>query len=118
MGSANLNLWQADRETEQLKENYPVFPGRLELLLKGIVLECQKYLSGGTWVMDMEDHEQLAYFPRAPPTKEPCVWEMRDVLERGHYQDSPIWYPQNDKQLRKQYFTLFYCWKLKGSPPK
>ena len=109
MGSANLNLWQADRETQQLKENYLVFPSRLELLLKMIILECQKYLSRGTWVMDMEGHEQLSYFPRASPTQEPVYGKMRNVLERENYQCSPMWFLQNDNQLREQYSTLFYC---------
>ena len=39
--------------------------------------------------MNMEDQEQLSYFPRAFPTKacrEVCVWETRDVLENENYE--------------------------------
>ena len=39
--------------------------------------------------MNMEDQEQLSYFPRAFPSKacrEVCMWEMRDVLENENYE--------------------------------
>ena len=42
--------------------------------------------------MNMEDQEQLSYFPRAFPTKacrEVCKWEMRDVLENENYESVP-----------------------------
>lgn len=63
-----------------------VFPSRLELFLKVMILECQKDLSRGLWVMDMEDQDQLPYFPRALPTTGYrgvyWMWEMTDVLEK------------------------------------
>ena len=39
--------------------------------------------------MDVEDHKQLSYFPRAFPTngyRGACIWEMIDVLENENYE--------------------------------
>lgn len=51
-----------------------------------MISECQKDLSRGLWVTDMEDQDQLSYFPRALPTTGYrgvyWMWEMRDVLEK------------------------------------
>lgn len=61
------------------------FLAELNFFLKMIILKCQKYLSRGTWVMDMEDHEQLSYLPGALPT---------DWLRRSPYVGNEMSWPQ------------------------
>ena len=53
-----------------------------------INFRMSKYLSRGTWVMDMEDHKQLSCFPRAFPTTDtqdlvPGKWESPGLDQWG-----------------------------------
>lgn len=54
-----------------------VLPRGLELFLKAITLECQEYLSTGTRTMDVENHEQVSYFPHSLNSKR--LWRSQDT---------------------------------------
>lgn len=75
------------------------------------------------WVMDMEDQEQLSYFPRALPTNGYRgvyhMWEMRDVLENeNYYSVAPSGTFKMTTSQESEILVFFHCQKLKRGPPR